>query len=55
MTTKRKPGYFPYFLGGVMLLFIGIMLYVYQGAKQANPVILDEKGRVRGAAESSHP
>lgn len=32
-------------LGGIMLLFIAIMIGVYLIAKQANPVILDEKGK----------
>jgi len=32
-------------LGGIMALFIGILITVYFVAKQANPVFLDEKGR----------
>lgn len=32
-------------LGAIMALFIGIMIAVYLIAKQADPVILDEKGR----------
>lgn len=34
-----------YFLGFVFLLFMGVLGFVYWGAKQANPVMLDEKGR----------
>lgn len=53
MHDASKPRtFFPWFLGGVMLLFIGIMIYVYQGAKEANPVMLDEHGRPRNAAVS---
>ncbi len=43
----RKTSFFPVFLGFVMLLFIGILIYAYNGAKQANPVMLDEKGQIR--------
>lgn len=50
MTETKKPrSYFPYFLGGICVLFIGIMLFVYQGAKKANPVMLNEHGLERGA------
>lgn len=42
-----KKSFFPAFLGFVMLLFIGILIYVYKEAKQANPVMLDEQGNVR--------
>jgi hypothetical protein len=42
-----KKSFFPAFLSLVMLLFIGILVYVYSEAKQANPVMLDEKGNVR--------
>lgn len=34
-----------YFLAFVFALFIGVLVFVYWGAKQANPVILDEKGK----------
>jgi len=44
---KRSPGFMPKFLGLVMLLFIGILVYVYMETKKANPVILDEKGNPR--------
>ena len=32
-------------LGAIMVLFICIMIAVYLIAKQANPIILDEKGK----------
>jgi hypothetical protein len=35
------------FLGFTVLLFIGILVYAYVEAKQANPIMLDEKGAVR--------
>jgi hypothetical protein len=45
--SEKKASTFPAFLGLIVAVFIGIMLYVYQEAKRANPVILDEKGNVR--------
>jgi hypothetical protein len=35
------------FLGFVFLLFVGLLVFVYAGAKRANPVILDSYGRPR--------
>ncbi len=32
-------------LGAIMVLFICIMIAVYLIARQANPIILDEKGK----------
>jgi hypothetical protein len=57
MTQDKRRGGALYqaILGGIVLLFIGIMVYVYHGAKQANPIILDEHGHPRdAAAQSSH-
>ena len=42
-----RKSFFPAFLGCVMLLFIGILIYVYQEAKKAAPVMLDEQGHIR--------
>lgn len=48
MKTNKKGGWiYPAFFGCIVLLFIGIMVYVYHESKLANPVILDEKGRPR--------
>jgi hypothetical protein len=46
-TAKPSPGFFPSFLLFVFVLFIGILAASWYFAKQANPVILDEKGLVR--------
>jgi hypothetical protein len=46
----KSPKFFPVFLGCVMLLFLGILVYVYHGSKTANPVMLDETGKVRSSA-----
>jgi len=40
------------FLAFVFALFIGILVYVWVGSSEANPVILDERGRPRNAAAS---
>ncbi|MDX1980007.1 MAG: hypothetical protein SFV51_07050 [Bryobacteraceae bacterium] len=34
-----------YFLGFVFFLFIGLLVFVYWGSKQANPVLLDQHGK----------
>jgi hypothetical protein len=36
---------FKIFLGAVMALFIGILIFAYVVTKQANPILLDEHGR----------
>ncbi|MCW5976460.1 MAG: hypothetical protein KIT09_00205 [Bryobacteraceae bacterium] len=33
-------------LGGVIALFVGLLIATYLVARSANPVMLDEKGRV---------
>jgi len=40
----------PKVLGGVFVLFCGILLAAYFIARDADPVMLDEHGQVRGAA-----
>lgn len=40
-------------LGGIMVLFIVIMVAVYFIAKQANPIFLDEKGKPIKSQNSS--
>ena len=53
--AKRGGALYQMILGGIVALFIAIMLYVYFGARQANPIMLDEQGRPRdAAARSSH-
>jgi len=50
MSQSPKPkSWFPYFLGGIFAVFIGLMVYVWHGASQANPIMLDEQGRQRPA------
>jgi len=52
---NKKTGFFPILLGGIMVLFIAIMITVYLIAKQANPIFLDEKGNpVQSQNETSH-
>jgi hypothetical protein len=42
--NKPRGAFLIYFLGMVMMLFIGILIYVWIATKKANPVMLDEKG-----------
>jgi hypothetical protein len=46
----RKPAspfFFPMFFGAIMLLFCGILVMSYVESKKANPIMLDEQGRIR--------
>ncbi|MBL0209355.1 MAG: hypothetical protein IPQ13_00335 [Holophagaceae bacterium] len=53
MTTKKQgAALFPLLFGLISLLFIGIMIYVYRGSRQADPVMLDEQGRPKQAQHS---
>ena len=47
MSRSNSTSFFPVFLGAIVVLFIGIMIYTWREAKAANPVILDERGNVR--------
>lgn len=42
------------FLALVMTLFVGILLGVAYVARQARPVMLDERGRPLGEASAGH-
>jgi hypothetical protein len=53
MSAKKQGAeFFPVMFGLISLLFIGILIYVYRGARQANPVMLDEQGRPKQAHHS---
>jgi hypothetical protein len=55
MSNPKKSGaFYQIFFGLIFLLFIGLLLYVWHGTRQANPVILDEKGQARSATSDSH-
>jgi hypothetical protein len=45
--AKKSAWFYPTFFAAIMLLFIGILVYVYHESKLANPVMLDEKGSPR--------
>lgn len=50
MTMNAKPRharFFPVLFGLIGVLFLGILLFVYRKANQADPVMLDEQGRVQ--------
>jgi|DewCreStandDraft_4_1066084.scaffolds.fasta_scaffold322218_1 hypothetical protein len=46
---KPRSLFFPALLGGVVALFLGILGLSWYFAEKANPVILDERGQVRGS------
>jgi hypothetical protein len=43
----HKPSHFPKLLALVVLIFVGILVYVWVEAEKANPVMLNEKGEIR--------
>lgn len=47
--TRRRPGGGPYLLlfAAIGLIFIGILVTVYKISQKANPVMLDDRGRVQ--------
>jgi len=45
-----RGAFLPKFLGGVIVLFVSILVVCYCIARQANPIMLDEHGAVRGSA-----
>ncbi|HVO99204.1 MAG TPA: hypothetical protein VMT15_14110 [Bryobacteraceae bacterium] len=49
MNQKKKSSFSPFalFLGLVMLLFCGILVFAYYESKLANPIMLDETGHVK--------
>ncbi|MEZ5398400.1 MAG: hypothetical protein R2729_01955 [Bryobacteraceae bacterium] len=48
----RRIPLFPVLLGFIFLLFNAILVFVYLGSKEANPVILDQQGRPRQSQPS---
>jgi hypothetical protein len=49
-----RGAFLPKFLGGIIVLFIGILIAAYYISKQANPVMLDEKGNLRDSHAAVH-
>jgi hypothetical protein len=52
--TKRSP-FLIFFLAFVSAIFIGILIVVYIATRQANPVMLDDKGRPQPNASGAGP
>ena len=48
-----RSAFLPKFLGGVFVLFVGILIVCYYIARAANPVMLDEQGHIRGAQSTA--
>jgi hypothetical protein len=46
-----RGAFLPKFLGAVIVLFIGILVTCYYISRQADPVILDERGHVRSGGK----
>ena len=44
-----RGAFLPKLLGGIIVVFIAILIAITYLAREANPVILDEHGRVRQA------
>ena len=45
LPTNKKQAFLTYFLAGVFVLFIGILIVCYIITKRTNPVFLDEHGK----------
>jgi Na+-transporting methylmalonyl-CoA/oxaloacetate decarboxylase gamma subunit len=48
----KRPSPLLYFLGAVFLLFIGILIFVYQVTSKTHPVYVDERGNPTNAQTS---
>jgi len=51
---RKKQAPLTYFLAFVFVLFIGILVFCYIVTKRANPVFLDEHGKVVSSSSSEH-
>ena len=47
LDRRQRPAALLYVLAAAMLLFLGILVYVWIAAKKANPIMLDEHGKPR--------
>jgi hypothetical protein len=50
-----RGAFLPKLLGGVFVLFIGILIACCYIARQANPQMLDENGHIRQTRAASRP
>ena len=53
-SPQKKAAPLTYFLGVIFALFIGILIFCYVVTKQANPVFLDEHGKVVTSSDHNH-
>ena len=53
-TPRKKAVPLTYFLSATFVLFIGILIFCYAVTKRANPVFLDEHGKVVTSSDSNH-
>lgn len=53
-TPPKNTAPLTYFLGVIFVLFIGILIFCYVVTKQANPIFLDEHGKVVTSSDHNH-
>ncbi|MFY9646886.1 MAG: hypothetical protein WAK29_17035 [Terriglobales bacterium] len=53
-SPRKKTAPLTYFLWAVFVLFIGILIFCYVVTKRANPVFLDEHGKVVTSSDPNH-
>ncbi len=53
-SPRKKAAPLAYFLGVIFVLFIGILIFCYVVTKRANPVFLDEHGKVVTSSDHTH-
>jgi hypothetical protein len=49
-----RGAFLPKFLGAIIVLFCAILVATYFISKQANPIMLDEKGNLRDSHAAVH-
>jgi hypothetical protein len=53
-SPQKKAAPLTYFLGVIFVMFIGILIFCYVVTKRANPVFLDEHGKVATSSDHNH-
>jgi len=53
-SPPKKAAPLTYVLGVVFVVFIGILIFCYVVTKRANPVLLDEHGKVVTSSDHNH-
>lgn len=53
-SPQKKAAPLTYFLGVIFVMFIGILIFCYVVTKRANPIFLDEHGKVVTSSDHNH-